>query len=178
MWLSNSFGDRHDALLSSCGQRRPCFDRSVQFNVDRGVSCAECTGICTWFKKGSGTVAGTAGHRPKVGRVLRTTVPDPFFNPESASSRINAEVESYMFRTSGDSSMNFAMCDPADCAAKNEGQVTDVTFWRVSNRNRSSRTPRRIQPPHNSRRSRYDGPRRLRMRYSKDVLGGHACGCR
>jgi type II secretory pathway component PulF len=33
-----------------------------------------------WFKKGSGTVAGTAGHRPKVGRVLRTTVPDPFLN--------------------------------------------------------------------------------------------------
>jgi hypothetical protein len=32
------------------------------------------------FKKGSGTVAGTAGHRPKVGRVLRTTVPDPFLN--------------------------------------------------------------------------------------------------
>jgi hypothetical protein len=33
-----------------------------------------------WFKKGAGTVAGTAGHRPKVGRVLRTTVPDPFLN--------------------------------------------------------------------------------------------------
>ena len=33
-----------------------------------------------WFKKASGTVAGTAGHRPKVGRVLRTTVPDPFLN--------------------------------------------------------------------------------------------------
>ncbi len=33
-----------------------------------------------WFKKGSGTVAGTAGHRPKVGRVLHTTVPDPFLN--------------------------------------------------------------------------------------------------
>jgi hypothetical protein len=33
-----------------------------------------------WFKKGSGTVAGTAGHRPKVGQVLRTTVPDPFLN--------------------------------------------------------------------------------------------------
>ncbi len=32
------------------------------------------------FKKGSGTVAGTAGHRPKVGRVLRTKVPDPFLN--------------------------------------------------------------------------------------------------
>jgi molybdopterin molybdotransferase len=32
------------------------------------------------FKKGSGTVAGTAGHRPKVGQVLRTTVPDPFLN--------------------------------------------------------------------------------------------------
>jgi aldose 1-epimerase len=31
-------------------------------------------------KKGSGTVAGTAGHRPKVGQVLRTTVPDPFLN--------------------------------------------------------------------------------------------------
>jgi O-antigen ligase len=31
-----------------------------------------------WFKKGSGTVAGTTGHRPKVGRVLRTTVPNPF----------------------------------------------------------------------------------------------------
>ena len=31
-------------------------------------------------QKGSGTVAGTAGHRPKVGRVLRTTVPDLFLN--------------------------------------------------------------------------------------------------
>ena len=34
------------------------------------------------FKKGSGTVAGTAGHRPKVGRVLCTTVSGPFLNPE------------------------------------------------------------------------------------------------
>ena len=33
-----------------------------------------------WFKKGSGTFAGTAGHRPKVGQVLRTKVPDPFLN--------------------------------------------------------------------------------------------------
>ena len=32
------------------------------------------------LKKGSGTFAGTAGHRPKVGRVLRTKVPDPFLN--------------------------------------------------------------------------------------------------
>ena len=39
--------------------------------------------VWRWFKKGSGTVAGTAGHRPKVGRVLRTTVPDPFLNHES-----------------------------------------------------------------------------------------------
>jgi len=33
------------------------------------------------FKKGSGTVAGAAGHRPKVGRVLCITVPDPFLDP-------------------------------------------------------------------------------------------------
>jgi NADH:ubiquinone oxidoreductase subunit 4 (subunit M) len=45
-------------------------------------------GIPAWFKRGAGTVAGTAGHRPKVGRVLRTTVPDPFLNPSVDSERI------------------------------------------------------------------------------------------
>ena len=39
------------------------------------------------FKKGSGIVAGTAGHRPKVGRVLRTTVPDLFLNPRTNPTR-------------------------------------------------------------------------------------------
>ena len=32
------------------------------------------------FKKGPGTIAGSAGHRPKVGRVLGTTVPAPSLN--------------------------------------------------------------------------------------------------
>jgi hypothetical protein len=36
------------------------------------------TGVdSAWFKKGSGTFAGTAR------RVLRTKVPDPFLNPRS-----------------------------------------------------------------------------------------------
>ena len=33
-----------------------------------------------WFKKGSGTVSGTARDQPSVGARLRTTVPDPFLN--------------------------------------------------------------------------------------------------
>jgi heparinase II/III-like protein len=49
------------------------------------------------FKKGSGTVAATAGHRPKVGRVLRTTVPDPFLNlagfPKSYFDRLERMAE-------------------------------------------------------------------------------------
>ncbi len=42
--------------------------------------------ISAWFKKGSGTVAGTAGHRPEVGRVLRTTEPDPFLKDDAFQS--------------------------------------------------------------------------------------------
>ena len=53
-----------------------------------------------WFKKGSGTVAGTAGHRPKVGRVLRTTVPDPFLNHATAKSVCLIQV-AVTRRTSG-----------------------------------------------------------------------------
>ena len=33
-----------------------------------------------WFKKGSGTVSGTARDQPSVGARLGTTVPDPFSN--------------------------------------------------------------------------------------------------
>ena len=52
-----------------------------------------------WFKKGSGTAAGTAGHRPKVGRVLRTTVPDPFLNPiiedQPSEPEVDRDVDDY-----------------------------------------------------------------------------------
>ena len=53
-------------------------------------------GNSAWFKKGSGAVAGTGGLRPKVGRVLRTAVPDPFLNhagnPSSQQSKIPSAV--------------------------------------------------------------------------------------
>jgi len=44
----------------------------------------------TWFKKGSGTVAGTAR------RVLRTTVPDPFLNHGSAASLAHGVLRSML----------------------------------------------------------------------------------
>ena len=49
--------------------------------IGRLIESRSVTAQTPGFKKGSGTVAGTAGHQPKVGRVLRTTVPDPFLNP-------------------------------------------------------------------------------------------------
>ena len=44
----------------------------VALTMTHGSICLTTASVSAWFKKGSGTVAGTAGHRPKVGRVLRT----------------------------------------------------------------------------------------------------------
>ena len=58
-----------------------------------------------WFKEWSGTVAGTAGHRPKVGRVLRTTVPGTFLNHAGNIRARRAEARSR--------DCNLAECCPA-----------------------------------------------------------------
>ena len=56
-----------------------CFPHVLQGHFLGGTE-KKCPSESAWFKKGSGTLAETAGHRLKVGRVLRTTVPDSFLN--------------------------------------------------------------------------------------------------